>query len=100
MPCKLYIHQPTILADSDYIQGGGKMDFKGYLKTMVDEDASDIYLSSGAPVSAKMNGTQTPLESDSLSPEQVKAVAYSVMDAEQIADFEKKPEMNLAISEE
>ena len=76
------------------------MDFKGYLKTMVDEDASDLYLSSGAPVSAKMNGTLTPLGDDPLSPDQVKDVAYSVMDAEQIADFEKKPEMNLAISEE
>jgi twitching motility protein PilU len=76
------------------------MDFKGYLKTMVDEDASDLYLSSGAPVSAKLNGTLTPLENNRLSPDQVKAVAYSVMDAEQIANFEKKPEMNLAISEE
>jgi len=76
------------------------MDFKGYLKTMVDEDASDLYLSSGAPVSAKMNGTLTPLENDPLSPDQVKDIAYSVMDAEQITDFEKKPEMNLAISEE
>ena len=76
------------------------MDFKGYLKTMVDEDASDLYLSSGAPISAKMNGTLTPLENEPLSPEQVKQVAYSVMDAEQIAAFEKKPEMNMAISEE
>ena len=76
------------------------MDFKGYLKTMVDEDASDLYLSSGAPVSAKMNGTLTPLENEPLSSEQVKDVAYSVMDAEQIAAFEKKPEMNMAISEE
>ena len=100
MPFKLYIHPPTLQADSDYIQGGGKMDFKGYLKTMVDEDASDLYLSSGAPVSAKMNGTLTPLENAPLSPDQVKDVAYSVMDAEQITDFEKKPEMNLAISEE
>ncbi len=76
------------------------MDFKGYLKTMVDEDASDLYLSSGAPISAKMNGTLTPLENEPLSSEQVKQVAYSVMDAEQIAAFEKKPEMNMAISEE
>ena len=76
------------------------MDFKGYLKTMVDEDASDLYLSSGAPISAKMNGTLTPLENEPLSPEQVKQVAYSVMDADQIAAFEKKPEMNMAISEE
>ena len=76
------------------------MDFKGYLKTMVEKDASDIYISTGAPVSAKINGMLTALEDGKQSREQVKDVAYSIMDAEQIAEFEKKPEMNLAISEE
>ncbi len=76
------------------------MDFKGYLKTMVEKDASDIYISTGAPVSAKINGMLTALEDGKQSREQVKDVAYSIMDADQIAEFEKKPEMNLAISEE
>ena len=76
------------------------MDFKSYLKIMVDQDASDIYLSTGAPISAKINGTLTALEDSRLTADQVKAVAWSVMDDEQIAEFEKKPEMNLAISEQ
>jgi twitching motility protein PilU len=76
------------------------MDFKGYLRTMVDRDASDLYLSSGAPASAKIDGTLQPLEETMLTPEQVKEVAYSVMDSDQISEFEHKPEMNLAISEE
>ena len=75
------------------------MDFRAYLKTMVDQDASDLYLSSGAPASAKINGSLTTLEEQALSPEQIKDVAWSIMDAEQIANFEHKPEMNLAISE-
>jgi twitching motility protein PilU len=75
------------------------MDFKAYLKTMVEQDASDLYLSSGAPASAKVHGQLTALEAEALTPEQVKAIAWSVMNAEQIAEFERKPEMNLAISE-
>jgi twitching motility protein PilU len=76
------------------------MDFKAYLRTMVEKDASDLYLSSGAPASAKLDGTLQPLEETKLTTEQVKEIAYTVMDSEQIAEFEHKPEMNLAISEE
>jgi len=76
------------------------MDFRAYLKIMVDQDASDLYLSSGAPVSAKINGTLTALADNRLTADQVKTIAWSVMDDEQVAEFENKPEMNLAISEE
>ena len=76
------------------------MDFRSYLTTMVERDASDLYMSSGAPMSAKIDGTLQPLADGILSPEQVKEVAYSIMNEEQISEFEHKPEMNLAISEE
>ncbi|HAJ91420.1 MAG TPA: type IV pili twitching motility protein PilT [Gammaproteobacteria bacterium] len=76
------------------------MDFRSYLRTMVEKDASDLYLSSGAPVSAKIDGTLQALEDGALTPEQVKDVAWSIMNNEQITEFEHKPEMNLAISEE
>lgn len=76
------------------------MDFRSYLKIMVDQDASDLYLSSGAPISAKINGSLTALEETRLTPDQVRTVAYAVMDADQTAEFEHKPEMNLAISEQ
>jgi len=66
----------------------------------VEKDASDLYLSCGAPVSAKIDGTLQPLEDGVLTPEQVKDVAWSVMNDEQITEFGHKPEMNLAISEE
>ena len=76
------------------------MDFRSYLRTMVEQDASDLYMSCGAPMSAKIDGTLQPLEDGKLTPEQVKDVAYSIMNEEQIREFEHKPEMNLAISEE
>jgi len=76
------------------------MDFKSYLRIMVEKDASDLYLSSGAPVSAKIDGTLQPLENGNLTPEQIRNVAWSIMNEEQISEFEHKPEMNLAISED
>ncbi len=76
------------------------MNFRAYLSTMVEKDASDLYLSSGAPISAKINGILTRLEDTPLTPEQVREVAWSIMNEEQITEFEHRPEMNLAISEE
>ncbi len=75
------------------------MEFKDYLKIMVMKDASDIYLTTGAPPCAKFDGELKPIEKASLAAGKVKEIAYEVMDAEQIADFERKPEMNLALSE-
>ena len=42
------------------------MEFKDYLKIMVMKDASDIYLTTGAPPSAKFEGVLRPIEPASL----------------------------------
>ena len=75
------------------------MEFKDYLKIMVMKDASDLYLSTGAPPCAKFHGQLKVIEKATLTPQRVKEIAYSVMSEEQIRQFEQKPEMNLAISE-
>ncbi len=75
------------------------MEFKDYLKIMVMKDASDIYLTTGAPPSAKFDGVLRPIEKASMPAGKVKEIAYSIMDNEQISEFEHKPEMNLALSE-
>jgi twitching motility protein PilU len=76
------------------------MDFRAYLRIMVEQEGSDLYFSAGAPVSAKIHGALTPVYEHVLDREDVKAIAWSIMDEEQIAEFERKPEMNLAISED
>ena len=76
------------------------MDFRAYLAMMVEKDASDLYLSSGAPASAKINGKMSPLEEQAMTSEQVREIAWSLMDAAQIEEFSHRPEMNLAISEQ
>lgn len=75
------------------------MEFKDYLKIMVMRDASDLYLTTGAPPSCKIQGILTPIEPDPLPPNRVKQIAYEIMEKDQIEDFEHVPEMNLAVSE-
>ena len=75
------------------------MEFIDYLKYFSERDGSDLYLSTGAPASAKFYGKLEPIDKDPLPPGRVREIAYSIMNEEQIKEFERKPEMNLAISE-
>lgn len=75
------------------------MEFKDYLKILVQNDGSDLYLTTGAPPAAKFQGTLKPLENIKLSNERIKEIANSLMDNDQRSSFEHVPEMNLAISE-
>ncbi|MCF6254967.1 MAG: PilT/PilU family type 4a pilus ATPase [Gammaproteobacteria bacterium] len=74
------------------------MEISDYLKLMVKYEASDLYFTVGAPVSAKIHGILKPLEKTTLPAGRVKALAYELMSEEQVAQFELKPEMNLAHS--
>ena len=75
------------------------MELKDYLKIMVMKDASDLFLTTMAPASAKIQGQLMPLEKTPLPPGRVMEIANQIMTDEQKADFKQKPEMNLAISE-
>ncbi|MEZ5504487.1 MAG: PilT/PilU family type 4a pilus ATPase [Gammaproteobacteria bacterium] len=75
------------------------MEFIDYLKYFAERDGSDLYLSTGAPPSAKFYGKLEPIDKDPLPPGRVKEIAYGIMTPDQIKEFEHKPEMNLAISE-
>ncbi len=75
------------------------MELKDYLKILAEKDGSDLFLSTGAPPSAKFHGKLLALEKRIMQLGEIKAMAYELMNDEQIAEFESKPEMNLAISE-
>ena len=75
------------------------MNFKDYLKIMVMKEASDIFLTTGAPPCAKFHGRMKPLEKATLPASIVNILAYSVMDEAQIQQFVAKPEMTLSLSE-
>ncbi|MGB5324115.1 MAG: PilT/PilU family type 4a pilus ATPase [Pseudomonadales bacterium] len=74
------------------------MGFEDYLRLLADKDGSDLYLSTGAPPSAKFQGQLTALEGTPMEPGAIKAIAYELMDAKQQAEFEEELEMNLASS--
>jgi twitching motility protein PilU len=69
-----------------------------YLKVLVEKDGSDLYLSTGARPSAKFSGTLTALGKDPAPPGWVEGLADELMSDKQKAEFNNKPEMNLALS--
>ena len=75
-------------------------ELKNLLRVLVERDGSDLYLSTGAPPSIKCLGELIALTNDAMPVDKVRQIAYGIMNEEQINDFERKPEMNLAISEE
>ncbi|QKT02634.1 PilT/PilU family type 4a pilus ATPase [Ectothiorhodospiraceae bacterium 2226] len=74
------------------------MDFQDYLRVLVHKDGSDLYLTVGAPPAAKFQGALRAIDNLTLTAEDLRRIAYGVMSPEQQAEFERKPEMNLAIS--
>ena len=77
-----------------------EIDIDALLKVLVKNDGSDLYLTVGAPPAAKFQGSLKALSKEVITRQSIKDTAYKIMDAEQIQQFEKKPEMNLAISKE
>jgi twitching motility protein PilU len=69
-----------------------------YLNILAQKDGSDLYLSTGAPPSAKFQGVLKPLAQNPLAPGEVERIAHEIMDPEQRRMFEEDLEMNLAIS--
>ena len=68
------------------------------LKILAEKGGSDLYLSTGAPPSAKFSGKLTPLGKDRAPPGWVDGLANEIMSDKQRAAFKDKPEMNLALS--
>ncbi len=74
------------------------MDISPYLRLMVEKEASDIFIYPGAPISLKLNGAVRPLGSKALTAQEVQQVIYSVLRDEQIREFDRELELNVAIS--
>ncbi len=73
-------------------------DLGRYLSLMVAQGASDLFLSSGAPASLKVQGVVKRLPEAVMRGAQVQQLAYSVMREAQVRDFEATQECDLAIA--
>ncbi len=74
------------------------MDIGYFLKLMVDKGASDMFLTTGAPVNIKVEGKLFPLGNSGMPSGMVKKIAYSLMDEGQVPQFERNLELNMAIA--
>ncbi|MDT8282382.1 MAG: PilT/PilU family type 4a pilus ATPase [Gammaproteobacteria bacterium] len=74
------------------------MNLQPYLKLMSEQQASDMYFTTGAPVSMRIEGLMRPVGKSMLAPGMTKKLAYDLLTPAQIKDFEKNLELNLGVS--
>lgn len=74
------------------------MDINTFLKKLVDDDGSDLYLATGAPPSAKFSGELIQLSDRAYEKGEVAKIAHDLMNEDQRAEFEQTLEMNLALA--
>jgi twitching motility protein PilU len=63
---------------------------------MAEKQASDLFISCGAPISMKINGVVTALTNQKMDIDTVRRVAYEIMSEEEAKTFETELEMNLS----
>jgi twitching motility protein PilT len=66
------------------------------LRTMIEQGASDLHLTVGAPPAFRVNGQLYRSKSAALSPEDTQSLCYSLLTDEQKRRFEEKKELDFA----
>jgi twitching motility protein PilU len=74
------------------------MEIDALLSILSNKNGSDLFLSTGATPSARIDGVLTALSERPFKNAETAAIAASLMDAEQRREFDRDLEMNLAIS--
>ncbi len=65
-------------------------------RLMAEKQASDLFISCGAPINIKINGVVSPISTQPMDLETVRRIAYELMSKEQAREFENELEMNLS----
>jgi twitching motility protein PilU len=65
-------------------------------QVMADKNASDIFISAGAPIAIKIQGTTVPINQRVMDPETIQRMAYEMLTPEQQEKFETTRELNLS----
>jgi len=65
-------------------------------KLMAEKQASDLFISCGAPINIKINGVVSAISTQPMDVEAVRRIAYELMTKEQAREFENEMEMNLS----
>ena len=73
------------------------MIFDKLFHLMAEKQASDIFVSAGAPISIKIHGNCIPVNQQVMDPATIKKMAYELLKPEQVAHFETARELNISI---
>ena len=73
------------------------MEMRELVKVMVEQDASDLYLTVESQPIYRINGVGQPMGDGKLTNEQLEELAVSILKERQKKDFEDTNEMNLAL---
>src|SRR6476619_637554 len=65
-------------------------------KLMAEKQASDLFITCGAPINIKINGLVSPITTQRMDVETVRRIAYELMSKDQAREFENELEMNLS----
>jgi len=68
------------------------------LKLMLQKKASDLFITVGFPPAMKIDGKMTPVSKTALTPDNAKALTYSIMNDRQLKEFDATKECNFAVS--
>ena len=63
---------------------------------MSEKQASDIFISAGAPIHIKIQGNTIPVNQQIMLPDMIEKIAYELMSPDQVKTFESTWEMNLS----
>ena len=67
---------------------------KRLFQLMAEKNASDIFLSVGAPINIKINGISMPVNQTIMTDETVKQLLYEILTDKQIREYEEEMELN------
>lgn len=73
------------------------MDLRSVINKMIESDASDLHLKVGIPPTLRINGELSPLKMDSLTKEDLRRAASSLMTKEQQNKFVEEKESDFGI---
>ncbi|GAB4057345.1 PilT/PilU family type 4a pilus ATPase [Uliginosibacterium sediminicola] len=73
------------------------MIFDRLFQLMAERSASDIFVTAGAPIQIKINGTVVPINQQIMEPVVIQKMGYELVTPEQGAAFERDRELNFSV---
>ncbi|MBE9561655.1 MAG: Flp pilus assembly complex ATPase component TadA, partial [Proteobacteria bacterium] len=90
--------KPKPVSDDKEVPVIDSTELLDYLKITYQHDGSDLFLTVGSKIKAKIYGAARPISTFVATPELTKKCTYSILTDEQIAQFEQTHDLDFAVS--